>query len=198
MKLVVATRNDGKWREIQAMLSLPGLEILSLADFPDCPEVVEDGATYLENARKKAVAVAEHCRAWALADDSGLEVDALGGRPGVFSARYAGEAANDAANNQKLLQELAGMEESRRGARFRCVLVLRHPDGREYFTEGELPGSIAESPQGAGGFGYDPVFLLPGRPFTLAQLTAEEKNSLSHRRQALEKMRTILRALAGC
>lgn len=195
MKLVVATRNAGKWREIQAILEAPGLEILSLRDFPNAPEVVEDGATYLENARKKARAVAEHCGDWALADDSGLEVDALGGRPGVHSARYAGEGAGDAENLQKLLHETAAVEPSRRGACFRCVLVLRHPDGREFSTEGELRGSLAGAPRGAGGFGYDPVFLPSGFAQTLAELSAEEKNRISHRRRALEKLKALLRSI---
>lgn len=195
MKLVVATRNAGKWREIQAILEAPGLEILSLRDFPNAPEVVEDGATYLENARKKARAVAEHCGIWALADDSGLEVEALGGRPGVHSARYAGEGAGDAENLQKLLRETAAVEPSRRGACFRCVLVLRHPDGREFFTEGELVGSLADAPRGSGGFGYDPIFRPAGSNQTLAELSAEEKNRISHRRRALEKMKGILEVL---
>lgn len=197
MKLVVATRNAGKWREIQAILQAPGLEILSLREFPNCPEVVEDGATYLENARKKARAVAEHCGDWALADDSGLEVDALWGRPGVHSARYAGEGAGDAENLQKLLRETAAVEATRRGACFRCVLVLRHPDGREFSTEGELRGNLTAAPRGTGGFGYDPVFLPDGFAQTLAELSAEEKNRISHRRRALEKMKGVLAGFLG-
>ncbi len=195
MKLVVATRNAGKWREIQTILEAPGLEILSLRDFPNAPEVVEDGATYLENARKKARAVAEHCGIWTLADDSGLEVDALGGRPGVHSARYAGEGASDAENLQKLLRKMAAVEPSGRGAGFRCVLVLRHPDGREFSTEGELRGDLADAPQGTGGFGYDPIFRPTGFDQTLAELSAEEKNRISHRRRALEKLKALLRSI---
>ena len=195
MRLVVATRNEGKLKEIQALLSRPGLEILSLKNFPDCPEVVEDGETYLDNARKKARAVAEHCGAWALADDSGLEVDALGGDPGVCSARYAGEKASDADNLQKLLNETAGVEPTRRGARFRCVLVLRHPDGREFFAEGELVGRLSESLRGAQGFGYDPIFIPETSDKTLAELGPEAKNLISHRFMALEMMKENLNGL---
>lgn len=192
MKIVIATRNPGKLKEIQTILTAPGLEIVSLRDYPNCPEVVEDGATYLDNARKKAQAVAEHCGTWALADDSGLEVEALQGRPGVLSARYAGEGASDAENNRKLLEELQGVEEARRGAAFRCVLVLRHPDGREFFSEGVLKGKIALETRGDGGFGYDPLFIRSDTGLSLAQIPSEEKNKISHRRLALERMEGII------
>lgn len=195
MRLVVATRNKGKLKEIQTLLSYPGLEIISLSEFPGCPEVIEDGESYLDNARKKACAVAQHCGAWALADDSGLEVDALGGLPGVRSARYAGESANDEQNNQKLLEAMVGMEGNRRSARFRCVLVLRHPDGRELSSEGELRGHIGDSIRGQHGFGYDPIFIPEGKSQSLAEISAAEKNLISHRRNALERLQVILQKL---
>lgn len=195
MKLVVATRNAGKWREIQAILEAPGLEVLSLRDFPKCPEVVEDGATYLENARKKARAVAEHCGDWALADDSGLEVDALGGRPGVRSARFAHERATDAENNAALLRALEEAERGHeRAARFRCVLALASPWLAEVKTsEGRIEGTIARDPRGSGGFGYDPLFLATeaeGR--AMAELTEAEKNCISHRARAVRALRPVL------
>ncbi|HCU23454.1 MAG TPA: non-canonical purine NTP pyrophosphatase [Deltaproteobacteria bacterium] len=191
-QIVVATRNAGKWREIQRILAEIPVDFRSLEEFPMAPEVEETGQTYLENARLKARALALHCGTWALADDSGLEVAALEGKPGVHSARYAGEKADAAANNRKLLFELQGLPPEKRQARFRCVLVLAHPDGREVTAEGELFGQIATELRGEHGFGYDPLFLLPERGQTLAELNSEEKNRLSHRRCALDKLKARL------
>jgi XTP/dITP diphosphohydrolase len=197
MKLVLATRNAGKQREIQELLKKDPIEVLTLNDFPDCPDSVEPFDTYRENARDKARLVAEHCGCWALADDSGLEVDALNGRPGVLSARYAGDEVSYADNNLKVLRELSGVPENQRGARFRCCMVLRHPDGREFFTEGVLSGRITRTPKGEGGFGYDPIFFLPEKGKTMAELSLEEKNKVSHRHLALVKMLPILRGELG-
>jgi len=192
MRLVLATRNEGKAKEIREALSGLEVDLLTLSDFP---EVHEDGATFSENAKKKALTVAKFTGLPALADDSGLEVDALGGMPGVRSARFAGEGADDDANNRKLLELLKGLPPERRTARFRCVLALAFPDGEVYTVEGTCEGLIAEEPAGEGGFGYDPLFLIPEEGRTFAQMTREEKNSLSHRGRALRKLREVLHQL---
>ncbi|RKY59577.1 MAG: non-canonical purine NTP pyrophosphatase [Candidatus Latescibacterota bacterium] len=195
MRLVLATRNEGKAKEIREALSGLEVDLLTLSDFPEVPEVHEDGATFSENAKKKALTVAKFTGLPALADDSGLEVDALGGMPGVRSARFAGEGADDDANNRKLLELLKGLPPERRTARFRCVLALAFPDGEVYTVEGTCEGLIAEEPAGEGGFGYDPLFLIPEEGRTFAQMTREEKNSLSHRGRALRKLREVLHQL---
>lgn len=159
--------------------------IQSLADYADVPEVVEDGRTYLENALKKAKAYSLFTGETVLADDSGLEVDFLNGEPGIYSSRYAGPDATDEENYRKLLQQMAGVAPEKRGARFRCVLVLYHPDGHYESFEGSWPGMIHTEPVGNLGFGYDPVFYLPDQDETVAQLESEIKNTLSHRAQAL-------------
>lgn len=168
------------------------VQLLSLLDFPDVPEIREDGRTYLENALLKARTVAHSTGEMALADDSGLEVDALHGAPGIFSARYAGPGATDGQNVQKLLEALEGVPPERRGAAFQCVLVFCRPNGvYETFT-GCWQGRIHSSPVGVSGFGYDPIFYLTDKGMTVAQLAAEEKNKLSHRAQALFKFKEWL------
>lgn len=191
MRLVLATTNKGKIREIEEVLAgLPvTAESISAYSFPP---VVEDGQTFADNACKKALYYAAHTGSIALADDSGLEVDALQGRPGVYSARYAGEQADDELNNRKLLADMRDVPEGRRGARFRCVLAVAAPDGRCVTAEGVCSGVIAYAPRGEGGFGYDPLFVLPdGR--TMAELPVDEKNRISHRGRALCKLRELLR-----
>ena len=193
MKTVVfASRNRGKIREIRALLEGMPIALRSLDDFPDAPDVEEDGDTFLDNALKKALAVSRHTGHAALADDSGLTVDALGGAPGVHSARYAGENADDGRNIEKLLREMKDVPEKGRGAAFWCVLVLCEPDGSCESFEGAWEGRIAEAPDGDGGFGYDPVFYLPGLGKTVARLSLEEKNRLSHRARAMERLREAL------
>lgn len=192
-RLLVATRNRGKLREIVSYLEDLPLEIMGLGDFPDLPSVEETGSTFLENARTKALAAASRTGVPSLADDSGLEVEALGGAPGVISSRYGGREGDDAANIARLLREMEGVPEERRGARFVCVLVLAHPDGRWVSLEGTCPGRIAEAPRGKRGFGYDPVFIPEGLDRTMAQLSLEEKNSLSHRGRALRALSEMLR-----
>ncbi|MBE3586254.1 MAG: XTP/dITP diphosphatase [Thermoanaerobacter sp.] len=195
MKLVLATRNPGKVRELSQLLSPLGYEVLSLEHFPGVPEVVEDGATFKDNAVKKATAVARHTGQLALADDSGLEVDYLGGAPGVRSARFAGEGHDDRANNEKLLRLLAGVPPEKRTARFRCVVAVATPEGKVLTTEGTCEGIIAEEPRGEGGFGYDPLFYVPSCGKTFAELEPEVKNRISHRGRALALMKEILAGL---
>ncbi|HSQ00904.1 MAG TPA: RdgB/HAM1 family non-canonical purine NTP pyrophosphatase [Candidatus Dormibacteraeota bacterium] len=194
MILVAATGNAGKLRELQALLADPAIALRSLADYPELPPVVEDGDTFLANARRKAHAVARHTGLPALADDSGLAVDALGGLPGVRSARFAADAGagrGDAANVALLLERLRGVPAERRSARFHCAVVVARPDGRELVAEGTCEGRIAEAPRGSGGFGYDPVFLFGERTF--AELSAAEKDRVSHRARAIAALRPRLK-----
>ena len=195
--LVVATRNSGKIRELEHLLEGMVTTILPLNRFPDLPEVEEDGATFAENAVKKARAAAAATGLPALADDSGLVVDLLDGRPGVFSARFAGEGAGDAANNRKLLEEMAGIPAAGRTAAFHCVLALCLPDGNCWTFDGTLPGIILTGQQGDGGFGYDPLFLVPEYGRTLAELPLETKNQISHRGKALAQLRRHLEETEG-
>jgi XTP/dITP diphosphohydrolase len=189
---VLASRNPGKIREIQSMLADLGISLFSLNDYPAIPEIVEDGKSFLENALKKGRTVAEATGEIVLADDSGLEVDALGGAPGIYSARYAGNDADDMQNNRKLLHDLKGVPAANRGAAFRCVLVLYPSDGRYEAFEGRWEGWIAEVPVGKDGFGYDPLFFLPEEGITVAQLSPEVKNRVSHRAQAFAKLKERL------
>lgn len=195
MKIVVAaTRSEHKIREIAEILRDLSIDIRPLSAFPGAPAVVEDGVTYLDNARKKAVVAARFTRHWALADDSGIEIDALGGRPGIHSARYAGPDATDQVNNNKLLEELRGVPPERRTARYRAVIVVASPDGVEIRAEGICEGAIANAPAGSSGFGYDPLFLVHGYGGkTMAELGMEIKNRISHRARALEKLRAELK-----
>ncbi len=183
MKLLVATRNHHKLREIREILALPGVELVGADEVYGLPEVEEDAPTFEGNAIKKARELAKAGGCWTLADDSGLEVDALQGAPGVHSARYAGPAADTAANNVKLLQALAGVQDRR--ARFRCVLALCSPYGKVWTVEGQCEGRILAAPRGAQGFGYDPLFVPEGHELSFAELSAACKNQLSHRGQAL-------------
>jgi XTP/dITP diphosphohydrolase len=191
-EVVIATRNPGKFREIEAILSPLHLKLLSLRDFPDLPEVEEDGATFAENAGKKARAIARLTGRPAIADDSGLAVDALGGQPGVLSARYAGGNATDRERYQKLLDEMAGIPEGKRQATFVCVLAVAFPSGKMQVVEGECRGWITFAPRGKHGFGYDPIFFVPEFAKTMAELEPEVKNRISHRARALEKLKLIL------
>lgn len=188
--LVLATRNRGKVTEIKDLLGALGVRIRSLEDYPELGEIEEDGRTFAENAVKKAAAVALAVGALALADDSGLEVEALDGRPGIFSNRYAPTTDE---RNARLLAELQGVEAQHRAARFVCVAALADPQGHAVTRTGLCEGRIANQPAGKGGFGYDPIFLLPDRNLTLAQLTREEKNAISHRGRAFRAIREVLR-----
>lgn len=192
MTLVLATKNQGKIREIKAALALPSLTFQSLKDYPDLPEIIEDGASFLENALKKARFLTNQARLPVLADDSGLVVDALDGAPGIYSARFSGAGSTDQRNNERLLALLEGVPEAERTARFVCVLVLMVPSGDWFQAEGFCEGRIALAPKGDQGFGYDPVFFLPEFQKTMAQLPLGVKNEISHRARALEKMRSKL------
>jgi XTP/dITP diphosphohydrolase len=195
VRLVLATRNVHKVAELSRLLEGRGVECAALDAYPGVPEVVEDRDTLEGNAEKKAVETARACGTWALADDTGLEVDALGGAPGVVSARWSGPGCTYADNCAKLLREMEGVPAARRQAAFRTVMALSDPSGRTELVEGRLDGAIAERPRGGGGFGYDPLFALPdGR--TLAELSQDEKNALSHRGRALRAILPRLQALA--
>lgn len=193
MQILAATGNKGKLREIREILENEGLKIISPAEIGVRTDVIEDGLTFEENAIKKARALMNGMNMNVLADDSGLCVDALGGMPGVISARFSGEDATDGENISKLLGLMQGKND--RNAKFVCVIALALTDGRIITARGECRGIITECPSGTGGFGYDPVFLDPATGMTFAELPQEIKNSISHRRKALEELRTVLRNL---
>lgn len=195
MKLVLASRNRKKIKELETFLSeiSSDITVLSLDDIVFHDEIVEDGATFAENSRIKA-SVPAGLGYIGVADDSGLEVDALGGEPGVYSARYSGEGANDEKNNKKLLAALAGVPDEKRTARFRTVVTCIFPDGDEIQAEGVCEGRILESPRGQDGFGYDPLFWYEPLGKTFAELTPDEKNSVSHRGRAMREFAAKLRA----
>lgn len=195
--LVIATFNPHKVLELRAILPCLGLCLKDLSAFPGAVPAEEDGRTLEENAVKKALAAARFTGQPALADDTGLEVDALGGAPGVFSARYAGASASYAENNARLLAELSGVPPEKRGARFACVTALALPGGTLKISRGTLEGRIALAPRGAGGFGYDPLFEVGAGPGTLAELSPAEKNALSHRAAALKGLLPALLSLGA-
>ena len=194
-ELVLATRNRNKVIELVALLGDLGIKIRTLDEFPDAPEVVEDGDSCEANAVKKARAIAEYTGLPAVADDTGLEVDALGGRPGVYAARYAGEDATYEDNCRKLLRELTGVPREQRTARFLTVAVIALPSNGIRVAQGTLEGVISEEASGTLGFGYDPVFLIPELGKTLAQLSVEQKNTISHRAKAFTRATDLLRKM---
>ncbi len=191
-KLVLATGNKNKVRELQDLLADLPFTIVTIEDYPGLVMPKEDQPTFAGNATLKAEAVSKFCGEMALADDSGLEVDALGGRPGVYSARYAGDEGNYAANNRLLLQELSGLPPEQRAARFVCAIAINIPGDQTYIIEESCPGVIAEELKGEGGFGYDPLFIYPPAGLTFAEMSAEEKNKVSHRGRALKRARDLL------
>lgn len=194
-RVVLATRNQGKVRELQAMLEGKDIEVLGLDRFPEIGEIEETGSTFEENARIKAKAVSEATGLIALADDSGLAVDALGGEPGVRSARYSGEGATDASNNGKLLAAMKNVPEGERGCRFVCCVAVHAPGGAEAVFHGKWEGRLAEAPRGANGFGYDPLFIDPELGLTAAEIAPEEKNGRSHRGKAVRELAAALPSL---
>jgi XTP/dITP diphosphohydrolase len=196
--LVLGTRNAKKGREMAELIAPPWepnprlsrLSIHSAVEFPGAPEVVEDADTFVGNARKKASELARALGVWVVADDSGLAVDALGGAPGVLSARFAGEPCDDAANNRKLLEAVSGLEDARRGAAFCCALALSDPSGTiRLEAEGSCRGRLTREPHGPGGFGYDPLFLIPEYHKTFGELSPLVKHQLSHRARAFARLR---------
>lgn len=197
MNIVLATRNRKKAKEMQKILSeaigtAPTINILTLRDFPQCPDVEEDGNTFEANAVKKACHVARCTGMIAIADDSGLEVDALNGAPGVSSARYAGEPADDKKNTAKLLREMQNVPDEKRRARFVCYIALAFPDGNVKTFVGYVEGKIGRQPRGKNGFGYDPVFYPKGHNRTFAEMSEDEKNAISHRGRALRELHEYL------
>jgi XTP/dITP diphosphohydrolase len=194
--LVVGSRNRKKREEILEILGDTGLTLKDLTSWPDAPEVVEDGATFEANARKKAVELSRRLGHWVLGEDSGLVVPALNGRPGVYSARYAGKQGDDEANNNRLLAELAPLPEDSRAAYYVCTAALADPQGEvQAVVEGRCHGVILRERRGTGGFGYDPLFLIPEYHHTFGELSARVKHALSHRARALEQLRPLLRRL---
>ncbi len=200
-KILVATTNSGKVAELRAMLDLD-IEWVGLADFPDIGEVQEDGTTFAENARKKALGYAKAAGLWTIADDSGLVVDALGGEPGVKSSRFSGDKPKgqdrtllDHRNMAKVLRLLKGVPRDARTARFVCCLCLASPEKVLVETQGTLEGLIAEKEMGENGFGYDPIFFVPSLNKTVGQLTPKEKNAISHRGQAILRLKPLLEEL---
>jgi XTP/dITP diphosphohydrolase len=191
-ELLIATGNAGKVREFAALFSDRKLKLYSLKDFPALLPAVEDDVTFAGNALKKAAAASMQSGLPTIADDSGLCVDALGGKPGVLSARYAGEGADDDANNLKLLEELKTVPMGKRQAAFRCAIAFCTPEGLEATFEGELRGVVLEKASGSGGFGYDPLFMVPEYGKTLAELSLEVKNRISHRGRAAEALKEYL------
>ena len=200
-KILVATTNPGKIAELRAMLEAD-VKWLSLADFSDIAEVPEDGLTFVENACKKAIGYAKATGLWTIADDSGLVIDALDGGPGIESARFCGQICDDRKlidrqNSEKVLKLLEGVPVEKRTARFVCALCLASPEEILIETQGTLEGFINDRPVGENGFGYDPIFFVPESNMTVAQLTAEEKNAISHRGNAIRKLKPLLDKLLG-
>ncbi len=189
---IIATHNPGKVKEFKDIFAPKGYDVKSLADIGFLEEIEETGHTFEENAVLKAEAVAKAVNKMVIADDSGLSVDNLGGSPGVYSARYAGEQKDDMANINKVLQELKGIEKEQRTARFRCALAVSIPGEETKTVEGHVEGYIAEEPKGENGFGYDPIFIVKDKDKTMAELTSDEKNKISHRANALKKLSQLL------
>lgn len=195
-KLVLATSNQGKIKEFQALMAPLNITVVPIGAYPGFAEVEEDGTTFAENALKKARAAAAYTGEAALADDSGLMVDALNGAPGVYSARFAGEQKDNAANNRKLLELLQDVPEEQRTGRFCCVIALVLPAGEEYTTEGACEGIILRELRGTGGFGYDPLFYVPAYDKTFAELDMAEKNQISHRGIALRRAAEVIKKIS--
>ena len=192
MEIVFATGNKNKLREFREMLESDDVSIISQKEFENYPEVIEDGQTFEENALIKARTIAQHAGRITIADDSGLEVDYLKGAPGIYSARFAGEDADDDKNNQKLLKDLEGVPLGKRGAQFSCVIAVVSPSGEERTVRGEYRGCIIEGYRGQAGFGYDPIFLDKVSGLTYSEMSAQQKNSISHRARAIIELKKVL------
>jgi XTP/dITP diphosphohydrolase len=191
-EVIIATKNPGKAMEFEHIFSSRGIKVRTLLDFPEIPDVDETGSTFEENAILKAEAVAQALGKMVIGDDSGLIVDALEGRPGIYSARYAGEPKNDENNTDKVLSELDGLPEEKRSARFYCALAVAIPGQETMTVSGTCEGRILEERRGSNGFGYDPVFYVPEKGLAMAELSSDEKNKISHRANALKKLDAVL------
>ncbi|MFY4774679.1 XTP/dITP diphosphatase [Metabacillus sp. RGM 3146] len=191
-EIIIATKNSGKANEFQTILEPRGFKVLSLLDMDFLGEIEETGQSFEENAILKAEAISKITGKPVIADDSGLSADALGGDPGIYSARYAGLDKNDEANVEKLLEKMKDVDWENRTARFRCALAVASPERETITVEGSVEGYIAEKPEGTGGFGYDPIFYVKDKSATMAQLTPDEKNKISHRAMALKKLETLI------
>lgn len=197
-EVIVATKNSGKAKEFVQMFETYGITVKTFIDYPEMPDVEETGETFAENALLKAKSAARITGHPAIADDSGLVIDALDGRPGVYSARYAGIEKDDKMNNRKVLEEMAGVADDQRSARFKCVLAVSFPNDREsIIVEGDCEGRIAHEESGTNGFGYDPLFIPDGFDQTMAQLEPNMKNEISHRAKALRKLQVLITELDG-
>lgn len=191
-EVIIATKNPGKAKEFEHIFAARGIEVRTLLDFPEIPEVKETGLTFEDNAILKAEAVSKALGKMVIGDDSGLMVDALEGRPGIYSARYAGEPKNDENNTDKVLSELKGLLEEKRTARFYCALAVAIPGQETITVSGTCEGRILEERRGSHGFGYDPVFYVPEKGLAMAELSSDEKNKISHRANALKKLDVVL------
>lgn len=191
-EVIIATKNPGKAREFEHIFASRGIEVKTLLDFPEIPEVEETGTTFEENAILKAEAVSRALNRMVIGDDSGLMIDALEGRPGIYSARYAGEQKNDQNNTNKVLSELENVPEEKRTARFYCALAVAVPGQKPITVSGTCEGRILEEQRGTNGFGYDPVFYVPEKGLAMAELSSDEKNKISHRANALKKLDAVL------
>jgi XTP/dITP diphosphohydrolase len=196
-EVIIATKNPGKAREFEDIFARRGITVRTLLDFPEIPDVEETGTSFEENATLKAETISRTLDKMVIGDDSGLIVDALDGRPGIFSARYAGEPKNDQANTNKVLGELDGVPEDERTARFYCALAVAVPGKETLTVSGTCEGMILSEPRGTHGFGYDPVFYVPEKGVAMAELTSDEKNKISHRANALKKLDALLDSILG-
>ncbi|WP_066194511.1 MULTISPECIES: XTP/dITP diphosphatase [Gracilibacillus] len=195
-ELIIATKNQGKMKDFKGLFEPFGIQVSSLLDLTESVEdIAETGETFEENAALKAEAICERLQTPVIADDSGIEIDALNGEPGVYSARYAGLNKDDQANVEKVLHNLQDIPEQKRSARFVCVLAVAQPGQRTIFKRGECEGTIANQPAGENGFGYDPIFVPEGLSQTMAELTPEQKNEISHRRKALDQLKNWVKQL---
>ncbi|OCA91290.1 non-canonical purine NTP pyrophosphatase [Bacillus sp. FJAT-27225] len=191
-EVIIATKNAGKAKEFEAIFAEKGIKVMTLLDFPDAPDVEETGSSFVENATLKAETISRKLGKAVIGDDSGLAIDALEGRPGIYSARYAGEEKSDDANIDKVLEELDGIQEEQRTARFHCALAFSVPGNKTITVEGTCEGMILRERRGTNGFGYDPIFYVPTLGRTMAELSKDEKNAISHRANALKKLREVL------
>jgi XTP/dITP diphosphohydrolase len=196
-EVIIATKNPGKAREFEQIFTPRGVMVRTLLDFPEIEDVEETGSTFEENATLKAEAVSKQLNKMVIGDDSGLVVDALEGRPGIYSARYSGEQKDDQKNLEKVLSELAGIPKEDRSARFYCALAVAIPNGKTVTVSGTCEGIILEEPKGTNGFGYDPIFFVPEKGVAMAELSGDEKNEISHRANALKKLDVILDTIIG-